>query len=78
MDRRKPKPWYQSRTMWFNLLGLVAFLFVETQKYVGANLPNAPEWLEGLLASGVFVTNMILRFFSQQKVAMTSEKGEDA
>jgi hypothetical protein len=77
-DRRQPKPWYQSRTVWFNLLGLMAFVLVEIQKYIGTNLPNAPEWLENALASGVFITNLVLRFFSTQRVAITKSDGGEA
>lgn len=52
------KPWYQSRTLWFNVISvLLAFLELKTQAIKPLLSPEAYEWLLLFIPLG----NMLLR-----------------
>lgn len=52
-----PKPWYQSTTIWFNGLSLLALAAVEIQKW---EIPD--EWKMRVMAVAG-VVNLLLRVF---------------
>ena len=57
----KLKPWYRSRTMWLNILGIVAFISQEQFGFV-----ISPE-LQGLI---LFTLNLLLRLDTQSGIAL--------
>jgi len=58
------KVWYQSRTIWTNVAGLVALL---AQWASGTNL-IPPEMIATILA----VANFVLRFLTDQPISLTA------
>jgi hypothetical protein len=63
-----PKPFWQSRTVWFNALtialAIIGFLMV-TQSTSGLPLDLDPKWL--VIASGII--NILLRFLTNAPLA---------
>ncbi len=48
------KPWYQSKTIWFGLIGVAIVAWNEAIAQ-GFHLPMIPEWVLAILASlGVY------------------------
>lgn len=52
-----PKPWYQSKTLWFNVFTMLVLI----AEQIPALWPNPPEWLTVAVGAVLVVGNVILR-----------------
>lgn len=60
------KPWYLSKTLWFNLIsGLISILIAVQGSNVGL-----PESFAGYIGIAVAIMNILLRLITSQQIAM--------
>lgn len=62
-----PKPWYQSKTVWFN--GLTALIVIATFFGFVPNQELAGQISTALIALAPFI-NLFLRFITKQPIAI--------
>lgn len=57
-----PKPWYLSKTIWVNVLGLVALIVPQSAAFIGEHFAAA--------GMGWTLINVVLRLISSGKVEL--------
>lgn len=65
----EPKPWYTSKTIWFNVLA-IAVLALELPELTNV-IPDA--W-EPMLAAFVAVVNLVLRSATDRPISLTDQR----
>jgi uncharacterized membrane protein len=45
------KPWYQSKTIWAGVIGLLIVVYNAVEANLGIKLPTIPEYVFGILAA---------------------------
>lgn len=69
------KAWWQSKTIWFNVLSLLAAVLTQVEEFVGTlpegTIPDgATEVIVGIMA----VVNVVLRALTKEPVKLTDPK----
>jgi hypothetical protein len=57
------KPWYLSKTLWLQVLGVIAVIVPASQHFIAENL--------GATGVGWAMINMVLRLISKDKLEIT-------
>ena len=64
------KVWYQSKTLWFNLLALAVAMLAAAEPVLPALQGVLPTWLFAALAFGLPVVNAALRFVTKTAICV--------
>ena len=64
MEIMVSKPWYQSKTLWFNLIGGIGAISV----IAGVDLGITPETQAKAAVGAIAIVNFLLRFITNQGI----------
>ena len=63
MSTQNHKPWWSSKTLWFNFISLVVTIATALQA-----VPGIPSKFAVWLAGAIAIGNAIIRFYSNSKI----------
>lgn len=62
------KPWWKSKTIWFNVLMAVSAVLTEVESWLADSVFNTPEWATELIILFAAVVNIVLRMITHQGI----------
>lgn len=71
----KSKPIHQSKTFWFNALGLLVVLIPAIQGWAQVTVLILPTWFTEILSLLLVLGNVTLRYLTRQPLTLASRPG---
>lgn len=62
------KPWWKSKTIWFNVLMALAAILTEIEQLLAMGLFDTPEWASELIILFSAIINIFLRTITDQGI----------